>query len=79
MDQGIYHQQMLLTYFSLSAINEHLLNVISVPGVKRGGLRKYRKQNSGYQEVYSVVGMKGRRGHAGDSFTGLSINKYTSI
>lgn len=70
---------MLLTYFSSSAINEHLLNTIWVPRVKRGGLRKYRKQNPGYQDVYSVAGMKGRRVHAGDSFTGLDTNRYTLI
>lgn len=50
-----------------------------MPGVKRGGLRKYRKQNPGYKEVYSIAGMKGHRGHDGDSFTGPGINKYTLI
>lgn len=44
-------------------------------GVERGGLRKYRKQNSGSQEVYSIAGVKDHRGNDEDSFTGLDINK----
>ena len=40
-------------------------------GVGRSGLGKYTKQNPGYQEIYSVAGMKDCRGNDGDSFTGL--------
>lgn len=53
--------------------------MIWVLGVENGRLRKSTIQNPGYQEVYSVAGMKDHRRRDGYSFAGPTINKYTLI